>query len=299
MVYDEHDTHTAGKLGRRGFLQLGGGALLAAALTDAAASSVIMSAGEGEDLKIQRLSWAGLKLVSGESTVFIDPWVSPETLNGAWKDPIVPIQVETQTRAVLITHLHNDHFDPKAISSVFEKSPGVVVCHTKVADTVASRGFRVRSLDMYEPLVLGDFTVAPVPAADGFGEYQVSWVVTAGGRRVIHCGDTLWHGGWWKTGRQYGPFDAAFLPINGVVIKEGAQEPASDLPVVMTAEQAVAAGIVLGAKLVIPIHYGVRDPASYVEDPKAESSLLEIARRREQAVELVKPGDWVKWRPSA
>lgn len=296
MACDAHNIHPAEKLGRRSFLQVGGASLLAAAL-NGVARSFHAPWRDGDELKIQRLSWAGLKLVNGQTTVFIDPWVSPETLNGAWKDPIVPIQVETPGRAVLITHLHNDHFDPKAIGAVFEKSPGVVVCHAKVADTVASRGFRVRALDLYEPLVLGDFTVAPVPAVDGFGEDQVSWVVTAGGRRVIHCGDTLWHGWWWKTGRQYGPFDAAFLPINGVVIKEGAQEPASDLPVVMSAEQAVAAGIVLGAKLLVPIHYGVRDPASYVEDPKAESSLLEIARGRKLPVELVKPGEWLKWRP--
>jgi L-ascorbate metabolism protein UlaG (beta-lactamase superfamily) len=295
MACGGRHTRAAGNIGRRSFLRTGTLSLLASTLGVGAARRVNSARRDDKGLKVQRLSWAGLKLVSGDSTVFIDPWVSPETLGEAWKDPIVPIEVETQRRAVLITHLHNDHFDPKAIGAIFEKSPGVVVCHAKVAPTVASRGFRVLALDLYEPLLLGDFTVVPVPAVDGFGEDQVSWVVTGGGRRVIHCGDTLWHGMWWKIGHQHGPFDAAFLPINGAVIKEGAQTPASEMPIDMTAEQAVAAGVVLGAKLVVPIHYGVKDPASYVEDPKAESSLLEVARRRRQAVELVKPGEWVKW----
>jgi hypothetical protein len=39
-----------------------------------------------------------------------------------------------------------------------------------------------------------------VPAVDGFGAYQVSWVVMAGSHKAIHCGDTMNHGYWWDFG---------------------------------------------------------------------------------------------------
>lgn len=280
---------TGGASGRREFMAGGAAALLAALARPA------LSQGAGGGLRVQRLSWAGVKMVAGDLTVFIDPWVNTEIWDGAWKGGVVPAQAETKRAAVLLTHLHNDHFDTKALTSIFEKSPGQVVCHAKAAATVASRGFRVRALETHELSLLGDFAVTPVPAADGLDDFQVSWVVSARGRRVIHCGDTLWHGGWWKLGRQYGPFDAAFLPINGFVLKSPAVSPESGVPSDLTPEQAAAAAHVLGAKLAVPIHYGFNDPATYVEYPEAEKAFLEAARRRGQAVELVRPGDWMKW----
>ncbi|MBV9957050.1 MAG: MBL fold metallo-hydrolase [Acidobacteria bacterium] len=293
-----HITGTQG-LSRREFLARGGRTLLATALASMATITARNALGvQTDELKAQRLTWAGVKLVSGDTTIFIDP-LSTDIWEGAWKDAVfVPMQVETSRRAVLITHAHNDHFDPKAISAIFEKTQGPVFCHDKIAELVSSRGFRTRPLAMYEPVSYDNFTLAPVPASDAFDDDQVSWVVTAGGRRIIHCGDTQWHGAWWKIGRQYGPFDAAFLPINGVVFKGPAVTPNSEVPGDMTPEQAVAAGVVMGAKLVVPIHYGFNDPAAYVEYPEAEKTFLATARRRKQPVELLKPGEWLKWKPN-
>ena len=146
-------------------------------------------------------------------------------------------------------------------------------------------------------MLLGDFTATAVPAVDGYGDPQVSWVVSAGGRRIIHCGDTLWHGAWWQIGRQYGPFDAAFLPINGA--RFGWRKPVSDIPAVLTPEQAVAAAQVLGARLIVPIHYGVVGAEGYAETAHPEEELREAARRRHQDVEIVHPGDWITWQADA
>src|SRR5437868_9588110 len=190
-------------------------------------------------LRVQRLSWAGIKLQSAATTILLDPWVSTASLGGAWKEPIVPITVETDPRFVLVTHLHNDHFDPAAIKPVVKESGFAVVALEGKASAVASRGFRVYPARMYEPVVLGDFTAVAVPASDGFNEQQVSWVVTNNSKRIIHCGDTLWHGGFWHLGRQFGPFDAAFVPINGAKLK--GWQPFSDIEATMTPKQAVAA----------------------------------------------------------
>src|SRR3546814_6380636 len=92
----------------------------------------------------------------------------------------------------------------------------------------------------WEPQLLGDFTATPVPASDGYGDVQMSWVVSAGGRRIFHGGDTLWHGHWWRIGRQFGPFDAAFLPVNGA--RFGWRKPVSGLPGVLNPKPAVGIG---------------------------------------------------------
>ena len=64
-------------------------------------------------------------------------------------------------------------------------------------------------------------SVTPVASLDwrGTDSDQVAWVVEGAGARIIHCGDTMWHGNWWQIARDHGPFDVAFLPVNGVIAK--------------------------------------------------------------------------------
>ena len=120
--------------------------------------------------------------------------------------------------------------------------------------------------------------------------------MSGGGRRIIHCGDTLWHGSWWQIGRQYGPFDAAFLPINGA--RFAWRKPVSEISAVMTPEQAVAAAVVIGARQIVPIHYGVSGAEGYSELPDVEALLIEAAARRGIGVEVLRPGEWLDWKPN-
>jgi L-ascorbate metabolism protein UlaG (beta-lactamase superfamily) len=252
--------------------------------------------GADPELKAQRLSWAGVKLELPSMTLFIDPLINPEVWDSALKQPLVPLEAATPQKHVVVTHLHPDHFDPVAVKKILTDS-GYLICHIDGAATAASHGFRVWAARLYEPAIFGDFTLAAAPAVDGYNSNQVSWIVTGGGRRIIHCGDTMWHGAWWQVGRQYGPFDAAFLPINGA--KFSWRQPASDIPSVLTPEQAVAAGVILGAKLVTPIHYGVSGAEGYEERENAEASFIEAARKRKLPVEILKPGEWMKWKANA
>ena len=104
----------------------------------------------------------------------------------------------------------------------------------------------------------------------------------------------MWHPQWWQIGRQHGPFDAAFLPINGALF--GWRKPESGVPAVLTPEQAAAAAAALAAKLIVPIHYGVTGADEYLEVSDAETRLLAAARPRGIAIEIVRPGDWVTWK---
>jgi len=281
---------------RREFLagagRLSAGALLSAIDMEAAAQAPADTA----IVQIQKLAWAGVKLQLGKASLFLDPLFNSDVWGTALRDKLVPIEPGQGDRFVLVTHRHPDHFDPVSIRKALGEN-GTLVCNSDVASLAAGAGLRARAAEVYEPVLLGDFTATAVPAADGYGDPQVSWIVSGGSRRILHCGDTLWHGFWWRIGRQYGPFDVAFLPINGARFEW--RKPVSDLPAVLTPEQAVAAAVIVGAKLVVPIHYGVSDAEGYKELPECEQMLLASAKKRGIAVEVLSPGDWLSWQTEA
>lgn len=247
-------------------------------------------------MRIQRLSWAGLKIVVGSTTVVVDLLEEVSRLRPIMGDPVGPlasIEGRHTVRLAAITHLHPDHYDPSALRKHLDPS-GCVVCHQAVRDTVIGDGLKACALELYEPFSQGDVTLTAVPAVDGFGDPQVSWIVEGGGRRIIHCGDTLWHGHWWRIGRDCGPFDAAFLCINGVVMTYPGLRP-SGIAADLTAGQAAAAGQLLDARMVCPIHYGTFNSPLYAEAPDAELSFEAAARERGVAAQIVRPGAFLKW----
>lgn len=250
----------------------------------------VITATAADDLRAQRLTWAGVKLVSGDTTVFVDA-VGVDLWDGDAPEGLVPVTADTGRRYALITHSHNDHFDVETLKEVLGER-GYVICHESIAVYVASRGLRVIPAKDFEPVSRGGFLFTAVPALDGFGGEQVSWVITVDGKRLLHAGDTMWHGKWPLIGQQFGPFDAVFMPINGVKV---AQEPMPDSPLVLTPVQAVDAALQLRAKVLVPIHYGLNDPPNYVEVDDPLGTLLQEAELRGQAVQHLKPGEELVW----
>lgn len=241
-----------------------------------------------DELAIERLTWAGVKLIGGDTTVFIDA-VGTDIWEGDAPGGFVPVDASTSRRYALVTHAHNDHFDPAGLTRVLGER-GYLVIHESIATYAASRGLQVIPAAMYEPIRRGGFIFTAVPASDGFGAEQVSWVVTYGQRRLFHGGDTLWHGKLDLIGAQYGPFDAAFLPINGA---RQQSSPASETPGTMTPEQAVDAAVLLRSRRLVPIHYGLNDPPGYVEVHEPLAAVLEAAARRGVGVIQLRPGEHI------
>jgi L-ascorbate metabolism protein UlaG (beta-lactamase superfamily) len=287
-----------GMLNRRSFVARGAATLGAGAVGLHALASIGSAEPQGApsagELRIQRLSWAGVKLELGSRTLLIDAWTDSAIWGPSWTEPVVPVQVSTPTCSALITHLHNDHFDPPLLKTALGAN-GFVICEREMASAVVSRDLRVREVPLFHPFAIADFTVTPVTAVDGVGAAQVAWVISGGGKRIIHCGDGVFHGALWNIGRQFGPFDLAFVPINGADLLQ--LRPPAGVPLSATPEQGAAMARVLGAKLVCPIHYGFNDPATYREHPNALPSFLEAAQRRGVEVEVAKPGEWITWRP--
>lgn len=273
---------------RREFLRTCGGVAAAGLLPRVPASA----ADVGEGLRIQRLAWAGIRLQLPQATLFIDPLINPDAWGASLRDPLIPVGDAVGDTYVLITHAHPDHFDAKAAADAL-RTGGALVYPAGTNPLPVPGNARARPASLWEPQLLGDFTATPVPASDGYGDPQVSWVVSAGRRRIFHGGDTLWHGHWWRIGRQFGPFDAAFLPVNGA--RFGWRKPVSGLPGVLTPEEAVAAATILGARRVIPIHYGISGTPEYIEVEDPIGRLRTAARDKPFKVQSLRPGAWVEW----
>jgi L-ascorbate metabolism protein UlaG (beta-lactamase superfamily) len=176
--------------------------------------------------------------------------------------------------AGLVSHLHRDHTDADALAAALAPDAAVHeppwpggedVENLALAQANAElerAELRRRPTQVWEGAEVGPFKVTALPAVDGLGDPQVSWLVEAGGQRVLHLGDSIFHGYWWRMARRHGPFDLVLAPINGPTVDFPHLQPPSPLAAALEPEQAASAAELLRAKTLIPIHYG-----GYTIDP--------------------------------
>jgi L-ascorbate metabolism protein UlaG (beta-lactamase superfamily) len=226
-------------------------------------------------MKVRWLGWAGVEIEADGEWVVIDPLTDPGATFTALGDRAREVQLpsvlqpEARGNAVagLVTHLHRDHADAGALAAALVPDAAV---HEPVwpggsdAENLAlaqanaeleRASLRRGAVEVWERLEVGPFALTALPAVDGLGDLQVSWLVEADGVRVLHLGDTIFHGYWWRMRRRHGPFDLVLAPINGAAVDFPHLQPPSPLAAAMEPEQAALAGELLGARTVVPIHY--------------------------------------------
>ncbi|MGA6162608.1 MBL fold metallo-hydrolase [Amycolatopsis magusensis] len=256
-------------------------------------------------MRVRRLGWAGLELEAGEGRLVIDYVRDLSPLFTGWK-PGDGLAVPGGTvTGALVTHLHRDHTDAAALAEVLV--PGTPVLrpapgHGDDVDNVTTlsaerelSSYRLAAeiVDAWDTREIGPFRVTAVPAVDGLGDPQLNWVVEAGGQRVFHGGDTMFHGFWWLIARRFSPFDAVFLPANGAVVDAPHLQPPSPLPAAMDPEQAAAAAEILDARYAVPMHYETEQPdkiAGYVEVSDPEHEFRSHAGHRAHVLPV---GEWL------
>jgi L-ascorbate metabolism protein UlaG (beta-lactamase superfamily) len=207
---------------------------------------------------------------------------------------------------VLLTHAHMDHLDIASLRRVIRATrrltggtPEVVVPRG-VEDLVDRLGFRtIHGLRWWEDAEVAGLKITMTPCKHwgarlfrdvhrGYGGY----VIEGGGQRIYHSGDTAYFEGFSEIGARLKP-EVALLPI-------GAYFPDSHRSVHTSPEEAVRGFVDLGAKRMVPMHYGTfrlgREPMNEpLERLEAEALRLGIKGR----VKVLEEGETMHLRPAA
>ena len=157
--------------------------------------------------------------------------------------------------AVLISHMHHDHFDVPSLR-LLERGATQLVVPAGSGRRAARRGFaKVIEVSAGDRTDLGAVSVLTVPAIHGGKRYPIGartealgYVIEAGGRRVYFAGDTDIFDGM----AELGELDLALIPIWGWGPKlgEGHLDP----------ERAAEALALLEPRVAVPIHWGTLFP---------------------------------------
>ena len=163
---------------------------------------------------------------------------------------------------VLLSHAHMDHLNRPSLRRIvahnlksFGRAP-IAVVPWGVEDLVSDLGFaRVVTLEWWQTKSIAGLDLTMTPCKHwgarlfkdthrGFGGY----VIRSADHVLYHSGDTAYFNGFAEIGRRLKP-EVALLPI-------GAYRPDSYRGVHTCPEEALQAFIDLGAKRMIPMHYG-------------------------------------------
>ena len=204
------------------------------------------------------ITWTGhasFLIQTREQNLLVDPnWAKWVKIFKRMKHPGIKIKDLPTIDLVLVTHAHFDHLDRKTLRGVAANQP--IVVPFDVGNLVHDLGFRsVHELNYWESFQCGAVKVTLTPAHHwgarvlhdthrGFGGF----IIELGGRTIFHCGDTAYFDGFKEIGERHA-IDVALLPI-------GAYDPPSGREVHMTPEDAVRAFVELGARRMVPMHYG-------------------------------------------
>jgi len=249
-------------------------------------------------MRVRWLGWAGVEVEEQGERVVIDPLEDPAAVF-AWlgeKAAAVPVPEIVPPApgavAALLTHLHRDHADAAALTAALQRGGAVHEPHDyggATSDRLAiaeadheltAAGLTRRPVAPWASVTAGPFTLTALPAVDGTGDPQVSWLVEAGAKRVLHLGDTMFHGWWWRITERFGAPDAVLAPINGARLSFPHRRPASSIPAVMDPQQAALAADLLRAEKLVPIHYGAYELAGLYEPVPNALEQLQAASSR-------------------
>jgi L-ascorbate metabolism protein UlaG (beta-lactamase superfamily) len=205
-----------------------------------------------------RVTWighSGFYVEMGKRSVVLDPnWANWLGFLKRIREPGLHLHELPEVDLVLVSHAHHDHMHKKSLKSL-QSSSGVVV-PTGSASLVKRLGFpAVHEMEVWDMLDFDGLEVVHTPAMhwgarfihDTHRDYG-GYVIRSGGRTVYHCGDSAYFPGFEEIGRKH-DIDIALMPI-------GAYDAPSGRDVHMNPEEAVRAFMELGAKVLIPRHYG-------------------------------------------
>jgi L-ascorbate metabolism protein UlaG (beta-lactamase superfamily) len=229
-------------------------------MTGESKKPILVSPGE---LGITFIGHSSFFIQIGGRKVLIDP-VFAERLIALrrLRRPGVKIKDLPAIDMVVLSHAHMDHLNRPSLrrivahnNKVSGRAP-IAVVPWGVEDLVKDLGFtRVVTLEWWQTKSIGGLELTMTPCKHwgarffkdthrGFGGY----VIRGGGHALYHSGDTAYFDGFKHIGNRLKP-EIALLPI-------GAYRPDSYRGVHTCPEEALQAFLDLGARRMIPMHYG-------------------------------------------
>jgi L-ascorbate metabolism protein UlaG (beta-lactamase superfamily) len=243
-----------------------------------------------EPLTITRITHSCHLIQIGDRTVLTDPWFSERAFYHPGEPVALTVGDLPRLDAVLISHHHYDHCDLAAFRAYPDKDVPMLVAGPVEPKARAAGFTNVRALQPWSAADVADLTITAAPGQHAV--YEVTFVISGGGRSVYFAGDTMLIPELLTLPDRFGQFDVALLPVNGLQIR-----PQFNKQVVMNAEQAAELTAALRPQLTVPHHYaftsgpigdrvmtkGDRDPGHFVS----------AARRLapESAVRVLEPGE--------
>lgn len=199
----------------------------------------------------------------GGRNVLVDPvFATRLILLRRQRHPGVLVENMPPIDLVLVTHAHMDHLNLASLRKIIRATrrirghaPEIVVPHG-VEDLVSPLGFRrVSTLKWWQEVDTAGLQVTMTPCRHwgarmfkdthrGYGGY----VVRSGSDSIYHAGDTAYFDGFAEIGRRLAP-QLALLPI-------GAYFPDTYRSVHTSPEEAVRGFVEVGARWMVPMHYG-------------------------------------------
>jgi N-acyl-phosphatidylethanolamine-hydrolysing phospholipase D len=212
------------------------------------------------------LTWVGHSTVAiqdGADVVLTDPHFGPRAF---WPHrlhpPGIPLGAIPPGALGVISHTHYDHLDEDTVRAL----PASVSWFVPLGVGRFLRAWGredVTELDWWQSAHHGDWTLTCLPSqhwSARFGQSRdatlwCAWLLDSGRNRYFFAGDTGWFAGFEEYGRSFGPIDVALLPI-------GAYEPRWFMRYQhMNPDEAYRAFLALGARYMIPVHWGTFDLA--------------------------------------
>lgn len=231
-------------------------------------TDVLQQATDASEFQLWWLGQSGFLLQWQGKRVLFDPYLS-DSLTKKYANTSKP-HVRISERVIdpallqgidLVTssHNHTDHLDAETLQPILQHNPQLNFIIPE-----ANRNFVVervgcaldfpQGLNDGQSLTLDPFTIHGVPAAhnelerDEQGRCRfMGFVLEFGSWKIYHSGDTLWYEGMVEVLKPF-QVDIALLPING-------NDPARGVAGNLNAQEAVALGLAIEAKMVIPHHY--------------------------------------------
>ena len=254
-----------------------------------------------------RVTWLGHSTVLLEIDgyrILVDPvWskrASPTQLVGPkrFHPPPLPLDELPPLDVVILTHDHYDHLDMDAVRWL-ARSPSQQRMHFVTSLGVGAHlerwgiaQSRMTELDWSDTAHVGSLKITATPARHFSGRtferdrtLWASWVIAGPAHRAFHSGDTGFFDALADIGTQHGPFDLT-------MIKMGAYDDTWP-DIHLNPEQAVQTHIMLGGRVMLPLHWGTFNLAMHAWDEPAER-LLVAAERAHVRVVVPRPGELVE-----